>query len=58
MTLVTRLVPALLAGSLLLALEGQQKAWAAPLLSQPVAARYKSIYFAASPIFSPGAWTR
>jgi pimeloyl-ACP methyl ester carboxylesterase len=30
MTLVTRLVPALLAGSLLLALEGQQKAWAAP----------------------------
>jgi hypothetical protein len=30
MTLVTRLVPALLAGSVLLALEGQQKAWAAP----------------------------
>jgi hypothetical protein len=30
MTLVTRLVPALLAGSLLLASEGQQKAWAAP----------------------------
>jgi pimeloyl-ACP methyl ester carboxylesterase len=30
MTLVTPLVPALLAGSLLLALEGQQKAWAAP----------------------------
>ena len=30
MTLVTRLVPALLAGSLLLALEGQQKAWSAP----------------------------
>jgi len=29
-TLVTRLVPALLAGSLLLALEGQQKAWSAP----------------------------
>ena len=30
MTLVTRLVPALLAGSLLLALEGQQKARSAP----------------------------
>ena len=30
MTLVMRLAPALLAGSLLLALEGQQKAWAAP----------------------------
>jgi len=58
MSFVVRLVPALLAGSILFGVEGQQKAWARPLLGQSAAPMCKPIYFVVSLTFFPAACTR